>query len=268
MAQNTSGNAPTPQKQDSAAKQKAEATAQEAKDQAQGIAQDARAQAKDLAQSAQHEAGQLKEEALQQARSLAETVQGRLGEQAGTQQERAAAQARSFADDLHRLASGEQPQNDAVRQVVASVADRAEALTQRLETAQPADLLDDVRRFAARRPGTFLAIALGAGLIAGRMTRGLRDAAQDDTAHLTSRGGHVRQGSPAPRRAMAPEAVHSDITPHHLDSQVPAHTADVAAPRRAADAPVQADAVPTIDPLTGEPVRDVPFDQTQPEGRA
>jgi hypothetical protein len=41
-----------------------------------------------------------------------------------------------------------------------------------LDNHEPADLLDEVRRFARRRPGTFLALAAAAGVVAGRLTRG------------------------------------------------------------------------------------------------
>ena len=36
----------------------------------------------------------------------------------------------------------------------------------------PADLLDEVKRFARRRPVAFLALAAAAGVVAGRVTRG------------------------------------------------------------------------------------------------
>lgn len=204
---------------DSSPKAKAKHAADEAQGQAQAVAQDAKVKAKDLAGTAQQELGQVKDEAMDQVKSLAGSVQDQMGSQAQVQQERLAGQARTYADDLHRLVSGEQPQNDAVRQAVASVADRAEALTQRLETASPQELLQDVRSFAARRPGTFLAVALGAGLVAGRLTRGMRDAGQSDAV---SRG-----GTTVGRRAdVHPEAVHADIAPHHLQSQAPAYSSD------------------------------------------
>jgi len=41
-----------------------------------------------------------------------------------------------------------------------------------LDNHEPADLLDEVKRFARRRPVAFLAIAAGAGVLAGRVTRG------------------------------------------------------------------------------------------------
>lgn len=272
--------------QDSAAKQKAQAAAGEAKDQAQAVGRDAKHAAQDLAQSAQQEAAHLKDEAVEHARSLGGSLQDQAREQASTQQSRLAEQSRTVADDLHRLLSGEQPQSDLVRQAVSTVADRAETLTQRLETAQPADLLDDVRRFAARRPATFLAIALGAGLVAGRMTRGLRDAAQDaprefSTSRYTQDG---RAVSGRPGRRVEPQGVQSDVAPHHLQSQVPAYSTDAAAlgtPAVAGGLPYGTQPVPTLDPLTGEPVKagpvvdpvtgeavEAPFDQANPGGRA
>ena len=253
---------------DLAAKAKAKQTAGEAQGQAQAVAQDAKSKAQDLAGTAQHEAGQVKDEAVQQVKSLAGSVQEQVGSQARTQQERLAGQARTYTDDLHRLVSGEQPQSDLLRQGVASVADRAESLTQRLENASPQDLLQDVRGFAARRPGTFLAIALGAGLLAGRLTRGMRDAGQPDSASQSD--GRRREG-------VRPEAVHADVTPHHLQSQAPAYSsdslsqadgrvADGAGPRRAAgvgDVPYGTQA-PVQQGLTAER----PFDQTRPGGDA
>ena len=41
-----------------------------------------------------------------------------------------------------------------------------------LDNHEPADLLDEVKRFARRRPGAFLALAAAAGVVAGRLTRG------------------------------------------------------------------------------------------------
>jgi hypothetical protein len=41
-----------------------------------------------------------------------------------------------------------------------------------LDSHEPADLVDEVKRFARRRPVAFLAIAAAAGVLAGRVTRG------------------------------------------------------------------------------------------------
>jgi len=41
-----------------------------------------------------------------------------------------------------------------------------------LDTHEPADVLQEVKRFARRRPVAFLALAAAAGVVAGRVTRG------------------------------------------------------------------------------------------------
>jgi hypothetical protein len=47
-------------------------------------------------------------------------------------------------------------------------------------------VLDEVRAFARRRPGAYLAIAAGAGLLTGRLARGLA-ASDDDAGRTTTR---------------------------------------------------------------------------------
>lgn len=256
-----------PQGEESAAKRKAAETADEAKGQAKSVAQDAKGAAQDLAQTAQSEVAEVKDAAVEQAKSFAGTMQEQLGSQAGTQQERLALQARSITDDLHRVLTGEQPQSDMVRQAFTTVADRAESLTQRLETTEPADLVREVRGFAARKPGTFLAMALGVGLVAGRLTRGMRDAAQPELPSAR----HAQ--TPGSRREMDSMGVQSDVTPHHIASTVPAHTGDDAARSTGGlphgTTPLNTDPYGAVDPVTDAPRAIVdPFDQTQTGGRA
>lgn len=60
------------------------------------------------------------------------------------------------------------------------------------ESKEPADLLSEVTHYARRNPGTFLAIAAGAGLVVGRLARSLKDDASDDadsTAQVTAGSG-------------------------------------------------------------------------------
>ena len=48
--------------------------------------------------------------------------------------------------------------------------------------ARPATVLEEVKGFARRRPGVFLAIAVGAGVVVGRLTRPLMQPDDDDTS--------------------------------------------------------------------------------------
>ena len=73
------------------------------------------------------------------------------------------------------------PATDLARQA----ADKAHQAAGWLADRDPGSLLDEVRSFARRKPGTYLAIALGAGVLAGRLTRGLT-APTDDTPSSTT----------------------------------------------------------------------------------
>ena len=166
----------------------------------QGAAQEEAANVKDkafdaagqVAGTAQEEAANVKEEAMKQARSLTDSALDEVNTQASTQQKRIAEQSRTITDDLSRLARGERAESDMVNQFISMAADRAQKFTTQLENKEPKELLNDVRRFAARRPGTFLAIAAGIGIAAGRFTRGLSD--RDDDATTT--------GAAQPRAAI------------------------------------------------------------------
>ncbi len=65
-------------------------------------------------------------------------------------------------------------------EVAQQAAERIHGAASWLEQREPADLLQAVRDFARRRPGVFLAGAAVAGLAAGRLTRGMTDAARSD----------------------------------------------------------------------------------------
>jgi hypothetical protein len=64
-----------------------------------------------------------------------------------------------------------------------------------LQNREPADLLDEVRSFARRRPGTFLLGAALAGVLAGRLTSGVKAAHADHSgsSQLTSTQGTYGQ---------------------------------------------------------------------------
>ena len=65
------------------------------------------------------------------------------------------------------------------RGLVDDVARRAGDAASWLDQRDPGSLLDEARSFARQRPGTFLAIAAGVGVLAGRLSRSLVDEARD-----------------------------------------------------------------------------------------
>ena len=81
-------------------------------------------------------------------------------------------------------------------------ADYARSAASWLEDREPSAVLDEVGSFARRRPGTFLAIAAVAGVVAGRLTRGLT-AGEDGHEDRLEGGGDRYAGE---RRVIAADA--------------------------------------------------------------
>lgn len=171
-------------------------TADVAKDEGRRLQGEAGAAAQNVSSTAQHEAGQVAEEAKQQASNLWHQLQRDAGDQASHQQGRAAKSVRAVSDDLAGLRRGEEPKDAVTRDLLSMADERVSAIADRLENSNPQDLVQDVRRFASTRPFTFLAIAAGVGLIAGRVTRGLADANNDSNGGGTSGTGTGEYGYP------------------------------------------------------------------------
>lgn len=154
-------------------KQQAQEAAGTAADEGKHVASVAAGQAKDVAG-----------EAKAHARNLVGEAQGQLDEQTRTQRDRLVGTLQSFSDDLEKMAgSGDTP--GLASEVARQVADRTRSLGQHLDGREPADLLDDVRRFARQRPGTFLLGALAAGVAVGRLARGAKDASSSPSGTTT-----------------------------------------------------------------------------------
>jgi hypothetical protein len=160
----------TPSKKDVAAEQ-GKAEASQLKHEAAGSGQRVK-------ETAKEQAGAVKQEATAQAQNLLGQLRSDLRDQVAPQQERIASSVRSVSDEINALSRGEKPETDFVTGLLGNVSGRVETLASSLENKDAKDLLEDVRRFAARRPGTFLAVAAGIGLLAGRATRGAKDSDQ------------------------------------------------------------------------------------------
>lgn len=143
-----------------------------AKGAAQDVAGDAKAKASDVAGTAKEQASKVASEATEHAKQLYGQASENLKQQAGEQQQRAAGGLRSLGEQLGRMAENDDEQGVASK-VVRDLSDRATSVAGFLENRDPGSLLDEVKTFAAKRPGTFIAIAAGAGLLAGRLTKAL-----------------------------------------------------------------------------------------------
>jgi vacuolar-type H+-ATPase subunit H len=146
------------------------------KDEAKEAAGTAKEESRHVADVAKGEARHVVDESRQQARSLLDDALSQVDEQSRQQRDRMVTTLRTFGDDLDKMANGEQAGGGMAQDVARQVADRARELSSRMDGREPTELLDEVRSFARRKPGTFLLGALAAGVVAGRLARGARDA--------------------------------------------------------------------------------------------
>jgi len=143
--------------------------------------------------TAKDQARQVTDEARYQARNVAWEVRDRVTEQARTQNDRLVDGIRRMADELDRMRA--ERQDSSAASVVSQVADGGRQLADYLARRGPEGVLSEVQDFARRRPGAFLATALAAGFVVGRLGKGVLNA------------GSTEQGGSKPRR----DAFVSDI---------------------------------------------------------
>ncbi|MFI6784172.1 hypothetical protein [Micromonospora sp. NPDC050276] len=145
---------------------------QQARQEASRVGQQAAQAGGQVAHTAAEQGGQVAAEARRQAQQLTGEATGQLREQAQSQQRRAAAGLRDLGQNLSSMAERD---GDAglAGQVVRKAADAAQQTAGWLDEREPGEVLDEVRTYARRHPATFLAGAAVAGLLVGRLTRGL-----------------------------------------------------------------------------------------------
>jgi hypothetical protein len=148
-----------------------------AKDQAAGVGQGVAEAGQHVAGVAKEQTSQVTAEAGRQAKDLLSQAQGGLKEQAGVQQQKLVSGLQALRDELNSMVAGNADPGVAT-DLARQAADRTGSAASWLDGRDPAAVLDDLTDFARRRPGAFLAAAAGIGLIAGRLTRGLK--AQSD----------------------------------------------------------------------------------------
>src|SRR5580693_5649933 len=160
---------------------KEQGTADLVKDQASDLGHSSVQAGKHVADVAREQASGVAAEAGRQGRDLLQQAQGELGKQAAQGQQQLASQLFSLSDELRSMA-GASGQDGMVASLASQAASRVRTAGQWLDDRQPGQVADEMQSFARRRPAAFLALAVGAGLVAGRLTRGLKDANSDNSA--------------------------------------------------------------------------------------
>jgi hypothetical protein len=152
------------------ARPEAESTGQVVREQAASVGQGAAQAGRGVAQTAAEQGREVARETRAQARNLFNEASSELSHQTSMQQKRAAEGLRAVASELHGMASRSE-QSGLASELVAQAADRVHQAAQWLDHRQPGDVLDELRALARRHPGAFLAGAVAAGVLVGRLTR-------------------------------------------------------------------------------------------------
>jgi len=233
-----------------------------AKGEAAGVTREAAGAAQGVAETAKSEAAHVAAEAKTNAKDLLHQARSDLTDQAGAQQQKVAEGLRTMSTELHNMArASDQPgvASDLVRQA----AERSQSVASWLENRDPGSLLDEVKSFARQRPGTFLLLAAGAGVLAGRLSRSLSAGAPGSTAGASA-GGTVpvtrvpdtgMAVPPPPVQLPAPEATTAGFAETYPPNPLDAQAAEGEFGRQD-----RWGAEPAVtDPLQQDPNRDEPF---------
>jgi hypothetical protein len=147
--------------------------AADVKDKATEAANEGKQAAGQVAQTAAEHAQEVKDEAIRQARDLAGEARQQVSSQVGQQHQALVSNLRSLGSELGSMTQSADGQSGVATELVSQAKDRIDGLADWLDGREPGQLLDEARNFARRRPGVFLVGALAAGMVAGRMTRGV-----------------------------------------------------------------------------------------------
>jgi hypothetical protein len=170
------------------AKDTVKRTAADAKDQAADVAGTAKDAGAQVASTTKEQAQRVVGDTVSQARELYGQATTELSSQASKQQDRLGKGLRTFGQDLQKMGSGQQVDSGPASELVQNLAQRAHRVAEWLETRSPEEVLYEVRQYAARRPGVFIALAAVSGVVAARLTKALVADAKSDTGSTGYRG--------------------------------------------------------------------------------
>lgn len=169
-----------------AAKQAAGKTASTATDEARQVRAATASAAGEVTGVAKDQAGAVAGEALDEAKDLWEQTLAQVNEQAGSAAAKLGESVRSLADELFSLGDGTGDGQGPVADLARALAARGDDIADLLSRQGPDGVVQELRRYAGRSPGTFLLGALAAGVVAGRLTRGAKAAGPDGDASAPS----------------------------------------------------------------------------------
>jgi uncharacterized protein YjbJ (UPF0337 family) len=211
---------------DSDTSAEAPSTTDTAKNEAKNVKDAAAGATQQVVGTAKEQAGQVVSDVRDQTRQLADQTRTELSSQAAGQRDKAVGGLRSLGDELRSM-SDQGGQSGLATQLAREGAEITHKVADFIERREPAQLLDEVRSYARRKPGTFLIGAAVAGVVVGRLTRGvIANRSSDDAADGPSElGTGYTQTTPAsylgsPVESAAVLEVYTEDTPAYGSAQM------------------------------------------------
>jgi vacuolar-type H+-ATPase subunit H len=151
-----------------------------ARNEASNVASTAAGGAREVADEAGAQAKAVAGEAKQQVDRLISQGREELRQQAEQRSSQAAGQLRTLSEQFSALVQGRPEAAGPLVGYANDLHGQLRRLASRMEQGGAHGVVEDVARFARRRPGAFLAGAAGAGFVAGRLVRAGAASQQED----------------------------------------------------------------------------------------
>lgn len=204
-------------------------TADVAKGEAAAVKDTAVDAGKDVASTAKAEAANVVADTKAQAKNLLGSVTSEVRDQAGSQQQKIAASVQSLSQELTGMASGS-AESGPLTDLAEQAAQKGGEIARWLEDREPSDVLAELKSFARRKPITFLALCGLAGVVAGRLTRGVVAANTSiDSPSTSSPGRRAVATGPSPRAVETGRSV-QELPATPLYDEVLTSNPDLAGP--------------------------------------
>ena len=145
-------------------------------------------EAKRVAAEAKDQARSVVGEAKEQVSGLVQQARDELRTQSADRSRQAAGGLRTLSEQLQALTEGRPGDAGPLAGYVTDARQQVASFASRLEDRGIEGVVDDVARFARRRPGVFLLAAAGAGFVVGRFVRSGVSVARDSSPNGDSNG--------------------------------------------------------------------------------
>ena len=162
----------------------------------------------ELLDETRDQVGTVTAEVKDQARRLFDDTRSQVRDQADNQRSQLAVALGTFSSELQALVNGRPDEAGAAGRYVLQAGNAVGELAAQVGDRDLAGIVDDVQRFARRRPGVFLAAVAATGFVAGRLARSATDDDGDPASEPGTTASPTSAAGPTPSDPQ--ESVASD----------------------------------------------------------